>query len=371
MIPTREQRAQRRAWRAAAAVLIGTLLISAPSWAEPTAAEKETARSLLGAGQKKFEAGDYAGALEAWRGADDIMHVPTTGIRVGKAQERLGKLVEARDAWLEVARHPVEPGEPRAFTAARKEAVALAAAIEERIPSVTVTVSGVPQELELDVSVDGVRVPPAAALLPRKVNPGAHKLSVNAPGYLAREEEFSLGEGESRTLNVELQRDPAAAAAPATAAPATVATAPPPQTSPPPIAPGHEDYSRPIEPRHDSPGSANMFAVVSFTAGGLGVVVGGITGIMSATKTSDIKTRCEGDRCPTESEPDIDDAKTLATISNIGFGVGVLGLGLGVLALVLDDGGSAATAPPRRTARRGVSLTPVLGVGSFELRGRF
>ncbi|MCA9641897.1 MAG: hypothetical protein KC492_14425, partial [Myxococcales bacterium] len=210
MIPTR----QHRPWRLAATLALSALLISGAANAEPTAAEKETARSLLGAGQKKYDAGDYAVALKAWQAADDIMHVPTTGIRLGKAQEKLGKLVEARDAWLEVARHPSEPNEPKAFTAARQEAASLAAAVEKRIPSVTVTVSGVGPDVELDVSVDDVSVPPAAATLPRKVNPGAHHLRVSAAGYLVQEQDFSLVEAESRTLNVELARDPSAVTAP-------------------------------------------------------------------------------------------------------------------------------------------------------------
>lgn len=361
MIPTRQQR---RPWAFTGALLAAALLVSTPSLAEPTAAEKETARSLLGAGQKKFDAGDFAGALAAWRGADDIMHVPTTGLRVGKAQEKLGKLVEARDAWLEVARHPVEPNEPQAFTTARKEAAALAAGVEKRIPSVTVSVTGVGPDVALDVSVDGVSVPPAAASLPRKVNPGSHKLSISAPGYLPAEQDFSLEEAETRTLNVELSRDPAAAVTPVPVAPpqATQPASPAPTYNPPPAG----------NPRADEGGSGNTLTIVGFTLAGVGVVVGGVTGIMSATKTSDIKDDCDGDRCPGDSSGDIDSAKTLATVSNIGFGVGILGLGLGVLGLLTDDSGSVSAAPKRRVrAQRGVSLTPVVGLGSFNVLGRF
>ncbi|MCA9647402.1 MAG: hypothetical protein KC492_42220, partial [Myxococcales bacterium] len=314
------------------------------------------------AGQKKYDAGDYAGALEAWQAADDIMHVPTTGIRLGKAQEKLGKLVEARDAWLEVARHPSEPNEPKAFTAARQEAAALAAAVEKRIPSITVTVSGVSPDVELEVSVDDVSVPPAAATLPRKVNPGAHHLRVGAVGYLVQEQDFSLEEAETRTLNVELARDPAAVTAPV--APPVEPAAPPPTPAPGPVAPPPLS-----DPQADGGGGSNTLAIVGFTLAGVGVVVGGVTGIMSATKTSDIKNDCEGNRCPTDSQSDIDSAKTLATVSNIGFGVGILGLGVGVLGLVLDDSGSAQRGPTQ--AKRGFSLTPVLGLGSFNVLGSF
>lgn len=345
--------------------MLSALLMSQGATAEPTAAEKETARSLLGAGQKKFDAGDYAGAAKAWQAADDIMHVPTTGIRLGKAQEKLGKLVEARDAWLEVARHPVAPDEPKAFTAARQEATTLAAAVEKRIPSVTVTVSGVPADVELDVAVDGVSVPPAAATLPRKVNPGAHHLSVSAPGYLIQEQDFTLEEAESRTLNVELARDPNAAAPPVV--PPTEPVAPAPAPAPGPIA------APPGDPQADSGGGSSTLTIVGFTLAGVGVVVGGVTGIMSATKTSDIKAGCEGTRCPEDSQSDIDSAKTLATVSNIGFGVGILGLGVGILGLVMDSSGAAqrAAPPAPRAAKRRFTLTPVVGLGSFNVLGKF
>lgn len=46
--------------------------------AEPTAADKETARTLMQDGRAKRTKGDHAGALEAFRAAHGIMKVPTT-----------------------------------------------------------------------------------------------------------------------------------------------------------------------------------------------------------------------------------------------------------------------------------------------------
>ena len=82
-----------------------------------------------------LKAGDLTGALEAYRGADAIMGVPTTGIEVARTQIRLGRLVEARDTALKVSRYPVKRREPRPFTDARTEALQLASELAARIPS--------------------------------------------------------------------------------------------------------------------------------------------------------------------------------------------------------------------------------------------
>src|SRR5260221_5508152 len=80
--------------------------------AGPSAAEKETARSLMKAGRASRDKGDHKAALESFKAADAIMKVPTTGLEVGREQVALGLLVEARDTFLKIVRIPVEPKEP-------------------------------------------------------------------------------------------------------------------------------------------------------------------------------------------------------------------------------------------------------------------
>src|SRR5262249_44553309 len=80
---------------AASAILGGCLLCVGPGAARaqggtaagaPSAADRETARKLLDDGDAAFEKKDYDGALKAYAAAHAIMHVPTTGIEVAKAQ---------------------------------------------------------------------------------------------------------------------------------------------------------------------------------------------------------------------------------------------------------------------------------------------
>src|SRR5262249_50029770 len=120
--------------KAAAAFAIAMTFASAAR-ADPTAADRETARALLDEGDKKIEEKDLEGALKAYRAADAIMGVPTTGIEVSKTLAAMGQLLSARDKALEVSRYPKKQGEPSAFTQARTESEQLAESLGERIPS--------------------------------------------------------------------------------------------------------------------------------------------------------------------------------------------------------------------------------------------
>ena len=85
------------------AASLALLFGAAEARAEPSASDKETARGLMATGRADRSNHDLAGALKAFTGADAIMHVPTTGLEVAKAQIDLGLLVEARDTALRVA----------------------------------------------------------------------------------------------------------------------------------------------------------------------------------------------------------------------------------------------------------------------------
>jgi hypothetical protein len=70
--------------------------------------------------------------------------------------------------------------------------------------------------------------------------------------------------------------------------------------------------------------------------------------------------------CPPGAQGDIDSLSRFATVSTVGFGVGVAGLGTAlVLGLVSARGGAA---PPESS---NVSVVPWVGAGSAGLAGSF
>jgi hypothetical protein len=86
--------------------LAGMQVQGAALAAEPTAADRETARTLLIDGREKLSAGDAKGALQSFQAAHAIMGVPTTGLDLARAQAALGDLVGARATALGVASPP-------------------------------------------------------------------------------------------------------------------------------------------------------------------------------------------------------------------------------------------------------------------------
>ena len=134
----------------------------------------------------------------------------------------------------------------------------------------------------------------------------------------------------------------------------------------------------------DTKGSSNKtLAIVALGVGGVGLVVGGITGVMAMGKASDLDGKCPDGKCTDPAlQSDIDSYKTLGTISTVGFIVGVVGVGAGVVLWLTAPkentaakGGSRYATVPVKTTRasrdEGVKVTPVIGLGSLGLSGTF
>jgi hypothetical protein len=179
---------------------------------EPSSEDKETARTLLKEGDEKFAARDFAAALKAYQAAHAIMQVPTTGLPLAKAQIERGLLVEARDTLLQVSRHPKDPGEKPAFTQARDEATALADKVAQRIPSLIVTVEGLPPGAAAEVMVDGVALPTETLGTARKLNPGPHTVTASASGVEPLTRKITLQDSEQQRLVLAMKGGAAPAA---------------------------------------------------------------------------------------------------------------------------------------------------------------
>jgi len=308
-------------------------VVTGPSFAQapPSAADKETARTLMNQGDDRFEAKDYAGALEAYQGADSIMHLPMTGASLARAQVALGLLLEARDTALQVAHLPAQAGENPRYAEARAEARALADALAARIPALDLKLSASPAGLV--VSVDDAPLPPATLGLPRKVNPGKHVVTARAPGFATARAVVTVAEGATLAVRLELVAG---------------ATQPPaPTTTPPGSAAG-----RKISP----------LVYVGFGIGGASLLAGAVTGGLSLSKTASLATdpACDTHKMcgPTSG---LGAATTLANVSNVTLGIGLAGVVAGVVGVVLSRG----------DARPAVALTPVIGPAMVGVSGLF
>lgn len=274
--------------------------------AEPSAAEREIARSAMQAGDELRAAGDLRAALLRYRSAHTIMRVPTTGLAVASTEAELGLLVEARSTAIEVLNLPGEGSESAVFGKARADASELALELEPRVPSIIVDVA--PRNAPFAVSIDGVALPRDARDLPLKSNPGVHVVEVRASGYLTRAQDVTIAEGQTLRLPFLLE---AAARAPVVSATEQG------------VQPGIVATSLAAAPAFEA---GRTRAMIGLTAGGAILVAGACAGIVSLVSTERQKGRCDEQYCGPNSRGALSTANTLANVANVAIPVGLIGI---------------------------------------------
>jgi len=331
-------------------VALALCLHSPNAAAAPTTQDKERARALMDAGDARFEAKQFAAALEQYRAADEIMGVPTTGIEVGRTLERLGKLLEAREVLRKVSEFPQRSDEPRPFSSARSRADRLLGDIAPRIPRVTLEVAGLPDGVSPEVSWDGQHIDPAKIGGYIEANPGLHHAVGTATGYPDVKRDVKLAEGQA--LEVVLTFAVAGAPTSPGAAPA--------------IAGGAAQPDHAQQPSAQAQPKKPILLWVSLGVAAAGLAAGSATGLESLALTKNAKQHCSGNECTPDAEHDINSAKTFANIADIGFGVGVAALGVATWQFF-----SHRSATKRENAALETHVTAQLGFRNVSLAGAF
>src|SRR5688572_27207371 len=146
--------------RRVAAVLTAFTLTaqSAIGWAQ-TDEERAGARAAAQEGARAFEEGRFADAIDLFTRAQAPVKAPPHLLYMARAHEKLGQLVKAREAYNKITRDRIGDDAPQAFKDAQEAAKKELAALEPRIPYVTVVVKDA--KGEVSVTMDGAKVPPA------------------------------------------------------------------------------------------------------------------------------------------------------------------------------------------------------------------
>lgn len=269
------------------ALLVVLSVVSARAWAEPTAPERETARTLVISGRQKRAEGHVSEALADFERAHAIMHVPTTALELGSTQEKAGKLVDARATLLESLRKPPQPGEPEAYRRARIAAKKLADEIAPRLATLTIEV---PEGTT--VRLDDVELSPSSLRGPLKVDPGRHAIVATASGREKRRQ-VELAEGEARSVELPMPQVPDD---------------------------GRDRATKPeaAKPRYEE--RTNPLVWLGLGVGAAGIATGLVTGYFAVKIHSDVEGRCvDGIVCPPATHDDIAQGKTFATVSTVSF----------------------------------------------------
>jgi hypothetical protein len=222
-------------------IVLGAMVWAAGAGAQVSDGQRAAARDLFKQGDELQRAGHFAEALDKFQRAEQVFAAPTNELRIAECEGALGQLVESGEAYRQVVRTALPPGSPPAFQAAVDQAKAEFDQVDPRIPRLVVQVQPVVPNVRLQI--DGQAVPAALLGQPMPLDPGPHKASAGAPGYLGAEQSLLLKERETRVIQLVLKPAPSPPPPPAPAAtwvapsggsPATGPSPPPPPTTPAP-----------------------------------------------------------------------------------------------------------------------------------------
>ncbi len=324
---------RRATLRLAAITAVVLVTLGAPeARAQPIDLETRSAARRLGAdGQKLFEAGNIAGALEKFNLADSLVPAPTLGLRAARCLSLLGRLVEASERYLDVTRIQLDRSAPAVMRKAQAEALAERDKLVPTIPSLDVTIEG-PTGAGVTVIIDGKAVPPALLGQKRPVDPGTHRVEAKrADTTVSREVTLKVGEAGQVVLKLP---------------PVPVPTKPkPPDTFP--------------------------YRTVGFVGVGIGVaglLFGGVNGVLALITDQKLVIRCGSDRlCPASAWSQSDTFDLMRAFTTTGFIVGATGLAVGIPFLL------AAPGPPKPAVETppAARIDPWIGVGAAGVRGTF
>ena len=293
--------------------------------AAPAAAPKIDAKKTFGDGLKKFNAGDFAGALTDFQTVDAIKPTPQAAYHIGLCQDNLGHYPEAVTAY------------DRFLAAVPTKMAAQGDEIKRRADAIRALPGKIHVETKpagANILVDGVAY---KSVSPTDIElaPGKHTLKLSAEDRIAQEKAVDVTFASKQDLVVELTEAllpnvPVAVVAP---------------TTPPPVA-----AAPPVEAK---PANSTVPALVT---GGLAVValgVGTLFGVMALSDKSDF------DKNPTSGKAD--DGENHALIADMAFGVAVT-LGVTSAVLFLGSGksssGTAAKLEPAKPKTKAFTITP-------------
>ena len=310
------------------------------------------ARTLGQQAQTAYDAGNFAESEKLWAAAAKLYpQAPTLTLGLARTQAKNGHVVGAQESYNKIIREwSTVASPPPAFKEALDAAKNEVGTVSARVANVVITVEGgAPNPV---VTVDGENVPAAALGLKRPVDPGQHVVKASAEGYRPAETKFSVAEAGSAEAKLKLEKspdEPVAAVVPATGS---------------------------TEPAADSgtkPGSTQRTAaLVAWGVGGVGLVIGAITGIVAVGKHGDLSDQCANGTCPSNLQSDVDSYKTMGTLSTIGFVVAGIGAATGaVLWFTAPKEKSSPPAASGAAPSLKPTVSPYIGLGAAGVSGRF
>jgi hypothetical protein len=329
------------------AALSAALLVGAPHAVAQGDTERAGARAAATEGATAFQAGDYAKAVDLFTRAESLVHAPPHLLYIARSHEKLGQLVKAREAYLKITRDKLAADAPDAFRQAKTSAEQELAALEPRIPYLTINVKGQGAE-SAAVLMDDKEVPKALVGVPYPVDPGEHSLEARGAGVKSKPVKVTVAEGRKESIELAVESAPG---------------------STPPDTGSDAGGAADLGTASSGPSGMRIGAYVALGVGVVGAGVGTFFLLRASSKRSEADDLCTlpGGGCPPENQDEInsldDDADSATTIGVAGLVVGGLGIATGVTLFILSSKHESTASKP--------GIQPWVGLGSAGVSGRF
>lgn len=272
-----------------------------------------------------MKSGDYSTACDKFEQSQRLAPAPGTLLNLAACNEKIGRLATALES-LRAARDLLLPTDARHDYL--KEQLA---ALEPRVPQLTIHLLERPQNVRVEIDNEGA--PLELLGNPIHLDPGRHVVVVNAPDHEMATYTVTLAEGQTEKLAVR----PGSLILDQSPPHRTRASAA--------IEPTETDDDRRSDARRSGHSTKRAAAYVALGAGGVGIVLGTITGIVVINKKSTMESHCDGAfACDDTGLDAASSGETFSTISTVTFLVGAAGLGVGAYLLLSDDSQDQSTA---------------------------
>ena len=312
----------------------------APSSAHAQGAGKQAAAQAMFEDAKKLMTkGDFGAACQKFSDSQNLDPAPGTQYNLANCYEKNGQTASAWATFKSAAASYRAHNRAEWETKARDRA----AAIEPKLSKLTIVVPAESNVPGLEVRRDGQALSGSELGAAIPVDPGEHVVEATATGKKPWKSTAKVAPtpGEQKFTVGPLEAAPKVATP--TPAPTTAPTPPPTTVAALP------------EPPPNKGSGQKTAGFVALGIGGAGLVVGGVTGVMAMSKNKTANDACPNDgACASQAAVDANSsAKSLATISTVGFIVGGVGLAAGIVLL--------ATAPSSTPKTGSLHLVPTAG----------
>lgn len=261
---------------------------------------EQTAELLFREARKLLAENDYSPACEKLEQSQRLDRAAGTLILLAYCHEKMGRFASAHREYTQAAELANESHDSEKSEAARR----FAEKVREKQHVLVVVLESPGQGVE--VRVDDQALPHSGKQAEMALDPGAHTVSVREAGH-DWQKGISIPTTPGRTIVNVPKLESGARAEPASTR---------------------------------SWWSDNALGLTALGAGAIGVGVGSFFGLRAFSRNDESKKFCDsGQHCEPEGRDLRDQARTSATISNIGFAVGIIGLATGTV-MILSNGSS-------------------------------